>query len=72
MLEWGIKSDNRMSYDDAVLYCAFCTYGCYNDWRLLTKPEYDDADLYQSDVWYLDDALKDDSDGWYVVPVRDI
>lgn len=72
MLEWGIKSDNRMSYDDAVLYCAFCTYGGYNDWRLLTKPEYDAADLCQSDVWYLNDALKEDSDGWYVLPVRDI
>lgn len=62
-------TENTMSYDEALLYCAFLDYNGHRDWRLPTRDEYDS----NVSIW-----------GWYagrssewavsykVCPVRDI
>lgn len=39
MIEVAPGSSRMLRYNDAVLYCAFCRYGGYNDWRLPTAIE---------------------------------
>jgi hypothetical protein len=40
MIDFAQTSANVMSYDEALLYCAFCNYGGHKDWRLPTYKEF--------------------------------
>jgi|688.fasta_scaffold00172_93 hypothetical protein len=67
-IEAAPRSENEMTYGDALLYCAFCQHNGYRNWRLPNADEYYFAlDGYSS--WY----LGDDFDGiCFVIPVRDV
>jgi hypothetical protein len=68
MIEYAPISDNKMSYEEAVLYCRFCNAGGYQDWRLPTKTEYVHAGLL---LCWINNPVY--SIGYhYVTPVRDI
>jgi hypothetical protein len=57
-----------MSYDDALLYCAFCNHNGYNNWRIPTRYE---QRRHRMTGW----CLEDDARSPYystVLPVRDI
>jgi len=50
-----------MTYEEAVLYCQFCRYNGYSDWRLPTRDEYLN-NLYKnglSNGWYFDNRFAD-------------
>ena len=57
-----------MSYDEAVLYCTFCTHNGYTDWRMPTKAEWSDSRGMIG--WWLD--YGESSHYWSVTPVRTI
>lgn len=44
------KSVNRMTYDESILYCQFCDYDGYTNWRLPTMDEA--LELIDSPMWY--------------------
>jgi hypothetical protein len=71
MIQFAPISKNEMAYEEAILYCQFCTYNGHTDWRMPTKEESSD---YRYNIW-----------GWHnnsiplimyvkhtVTPVRDV
>lgn len=71
MIEIAPPSNNYMSFEDALLYCAFCTHNGHRDWRLPTAYEYQfNKKIFNS--WYLDRDIFDMLDLWLVTPVRDV
>lgn len=83
MIEFAPTSKNKMTYDEALLYCQFLDYNGYNDWRMPSVVEYrSDAyqsssdDVHWSDVWNSSDLvdynLLTKGYRYYVKPVRDI
>lgn len=72
MIEVAPRSDIIMTYEEAILYCAFCSYDDHNDWRMPTFDEYFSEELHNSRVgWYIDrtrgsKVLRE------VCPVRDV
>lgn len=71
MIELAPRTENEMTYDDAILYCTFCTHNGYNDWRLPTRDEYQDNNgLIMS--WYINRIITHDICMWCATPVRDI
>lgn len=66
MIELAPQSEVGMSYEEAVLYCAFLEYNGHKDWRLPADSEGVQYNLYS---WYLNDIA---SGMWCVVPVRDV
>lgn len=66
-IEIAPHSEKPMTYNEAVLYCAFCRHNGHSDWRLPTRDEYE-SDLYIGFAgWYLDDSKSGYS--WYVILV---
>lgn len=51
MLEFAPKSSGLMTYDEALLYCTFCRFRGYTDWRLPTEAEY--HNIKSLSGWYL-------------------
>ena len=51
MLELGPLSESAMSYDEAILYCAFCRHDGHTDWRMPTYAEWDYLHILG---WYVD------------------
>lgn len=71
MIEFAPISEKRMTYDEAVLYCAFCSYDDHNDWRMLTRDEwYVLANCHRVVTWLVDDKLMNSKDLYRVLPVR--
>ena len=72
-LQWGIKTENRMTYDEAVLYCQFLKEDGYGDWRLPTKDEFVyDWCRFNHVIWHADHLLADQVVITYqVCPVRE-
>lgn len=69
MIEFAPISKKPMSYDEAVLYCVFCTHGGHTNWRLPTEEEYHESNnIWRS--WYQDEAF--DGSVYNAMPVRDI
>lgn len=65
-------SSNNMSYEEAMLYCTFCDYGGYTDWRMPTREEY--LVMKSRGVtlgWYVNRTTRL-YPGWDVTPVRTI
>lgn len=52
MLIAAPESERMMTYEDALLYCAFCNHGGYRDWRMPTYSEWLALGLYGG--WWLD------------------
>lgn len=82
MVEAAPRSEKAMSYDDALLYCAFCNYGGHTDWRmpsqsehyLVTTTEQNFVCWYtnlqeRSRHWWAPNGGNLDAE-WYVIPVR--
>jgi|688.fasta_scaffold00172_102 hypothetical protein len=71
MIQTAPISKNKMTYDEAILYCRFCTYKGYTDWRLPTWAEYKSLNC-----WYIDRSARWSVNAedylWWVSPVRDI
>ena len=67
MLAYAPPTIQRMSYDDAVLYCQFCNHDGYTDWRMPTRTEY-----YELHLQYGTKVYKTLSGCWYIshVPVE--
>jgi hypothetical protein len=66
MIELAPTSENEMTYEEAVLYCAFCRHNGYNDWRLPTKDEYymdAEISIEHTMSWY-SEAPKDTLQWW--------
>ena len=72
MIEVAPRSENRMTYEEAILYCQFLEYNGHSDWRLPTSAEllehastrgWSDNDRAYSGLQYVLD---------HVTPVRDI
>ena len=71
MLEFAPLSENRMTYNEAMLYCAFCTHNGYSDWRMITHEEwYILPNTHRLATWLVDDLLREGNDLYPVVPVR--
>lgn len=69
MIEIAPTSAKPMTYNEAILYCVFCRYGGYNDWRLPTIKEYHEGNnIWRS--WYQNEVLEGSL--YNVTPVRDI
>lgn len=66
MIELAPQSD-FMTYEEAVLYCMFCTHNGHSDWRLPTYAEWKDADMLG---WFVDRLIL--TRKLMVVPVRDV
>lgn len=73
-------SANRMSHDEALLYCLFCNHDGHNDWRMPFDTEYGvimQAGLGMDDAirligWTQDDGKYNNAMLRHVTPVRDI
>lgn len=74
MIEVAPKSEEIMTYAEAVLYCRFLDYNGRNDWRLPTSEEYKNNEKIINFAWY--DGL-DAHQSWkhnsrFAMPVRAI
>ncbi len=66
----GIKSPQRMPYDEAFLYCMTSTENGYKDWRL--PFEHETGDLITLLIWCNEDIFKDTENEFFAIPVRTI
>ena len=76
MIELAPKSENHMTYGEALLYCQFLDYNGYRDWRLPTYDEYLCARtiMYASleaPGWWDGDTSAGGTINYRVQPVRD-
>lgn len=71
MIEFAPRSKNKLSYDEALLYCQFLDYDGHTDWRMPTKEEYHNNSIIIPTNWHADDPSGGDRK-WRVVPVRDV
>lgn len=70
MFDIAPTSEKSLTYEEAVIYCAFCRHNGYSDWRMPTKQEYEKiSKLYGWMVIYWDDVI---DILLRVTPVRDI
>jgi hypothetical protein len=63
------KTDNKMSYEEALLYCQFCNHNGYTDWRLPTLDEYLSIGMHNFCWWASSLYLNNRK---YVIPVRSV
>lgn len=68
MIELAPKSNGLVTYDEAILYCHFCSYNGHIDWRMPTVADW----FINDDVvgWYVNRLYAEGND--LIVPVRDI
>jgi hypothetical protein len=75
------QSVNKMTYTEAVLYCQFCNYNGYMDWRMPTMDEWCDLmsggsqiirpiDLAVVAPWMCGDYARDGQSLYHAWPVR--
>ena len=64
-IEHGPRSPDKMTYDQAQLYCFMFSHNGKKGWRLPTFHEFIDADS-----WYQDAEITKRK--WFVKPVRDV
>ena len=67
MVEYAPTSAKHMTYEEALLYCAFCNYNEHTDWRIPTRDERDVHVIGWG--WYLDSQSEYKQP---TTPVRDI
>lgn len=67
MIQTAPISKKQMTYDEALLYCRFCTYNGYTDWRI---PNSDDLKLISHSSWY-EGMVHHPLSVWTIQPVRD-
>lgn len=71
MIELAPISKNEMAYEEAILYCQFCTYNDHTDWRMPTKEEWSDY-RYNIWGWHKHDGISIRHVKHTVTPVRDV
>ena len=69
MIALAPRSEYRMTYEEAILYCQFLEYDGHRDWRIATSEEYS---TQLTTGWYLNDPVQQTNYSYYVIPVRDI
>lgn len=78
MIELAPNPENKMTYEEALLYCQFLKYNGHSDWRMPTRSEY--RTITKLAGWYTDNGQSTQSDEypwnsvreiWTVTPVRD-
>lgn len=69
MIEKAPRTENEMTYEEALLYCQFLEYDGHSDWRLPTEEEYHESDICTS--WHVG-TWWSNRRNWLVTPVRTI
>jgi hypothetical protein len=69
MIELAPVSKNRMTYEDAELYCQLLVIDGKTDWRL---PTYSEWYNIQGILWWYDGCSNGIPKMLFVCPVRDI
>ena len=77
MIEFALRSQNIMTYDEAVLYCLFLDLNGHKDWRIPTVTELSYAGIDNYYLYWTDQTnpLLWGGRGpsrYYVKPVRSI
>jgi hypothetical protein len=67
MIEIAPRSDNKMTYEEALLYCQFLTHNGHTDWRLPTMAEYS---VHEEIYGWFRGRAHQDVHSWVVYPVR--
>lgn len=67
MIEIAPASEFKMTHDEAKLYCAFCNYDGYTDWRMPTMQEVIRHNLRSWGVEYNRARRR-----FYIIPIRDV
>ncbi len=62
-------SNNKLTYDDAILYCQFCNHGGYNDWHMPDEDEWLDIEFSS---WFCNDPSARSDQHRPVTPVRTV
>ena len=74
MIEVAPRSEEIMTYEEAVLYSRFLDYNGHNDWRLPTSDEYKNNEKIINFAWY--DGLNEEqlwkNNNRFAMPVRTI
>jgi formylglycine-generating enzyme required for sulfatase activity len=70
-LEMAPRSQNKMTFHEAQMYCLFCRHNGKKNWRLPTRLEWETINGWETPVWLVEkDNVVTDKD-WYAQPVRD-
>lgn len=70
-LELAPMSQNKMTFDEAQMYCLFCRYNDKKNWRLPTRHEWETIQGWETPVWLVEGDNVVITEMWYVQPVRD-
>lgn len=71
MIQIAPKTAYEMTYEEALLYCAFCNHNGYSDWRLPTQHEYEGG-IGLTMSWYINRIIAHDTPTWHTTPIRDV
>jgi hypothetical protein len=69
-LEFAPFSEYNMPYENALLYCQFCSYNGHTDWRMPTADEWHNNPTIWG--WYTDRPQYHEYTTWSVRPVRNL
>ena len=70
MIVKALKSNNKMTYEEALLYCQFLDYHGHSDWRMPTHSEWIINDMAW--CWFGGRGTIGVFHTYYVLPVRDV
>jgi hypothetical protein len=69
MIELAPITQNKMTYEEAILYCQFCNHDGYTDWRL---PTFFESNLLHRCWYYPYSGLREIVELRQVIPLRDV
>jgi formylglycine-generating enzyme required for sulfatase activity len=70
-VEVAPRSENKMTFDEAQMYCLFCQHNGKKNWRLPTRHEWETIYGWETPVWLVENDNVVINEMWYVQPVRD-
>ena len=70
-LEMAPRSQNKMTFDEAQMYCLFCRHKGKKNWRLPTRLEWETINGWETPVWLVEKDNVVVNEMWYVQPIRD-
>ena len=73
MIEYAVRSEYTMTYEDAVMYCFFLEHNGHKVWRLPVFEEYKGRPLQFHSCWYQGEGNGTDTHTkWFACPVRTV